>query len=182
MKFFILDTGFLSSLAKIDRLNLIKEEGFVIISFEAYKEIKNAGNYGYEFANKILNQIAFSESDLSAIKWILVAHPKGEELEWCERLLKKYPHLDIADVECIILGKRDPKYILLIDDRDAREVARKEGLECFDIPSFLEVCILRKKISKSELEEIFTLLKKKDFYEFNEDVKFFLLHLFEKEQ
>lgn len=93
-------------------------------------------------------------------------------------MLNKYPSLDLADVQGIIITKRNTQYILLMDDRDACEVAEKEGIEYYDLPSFLEYCILQGEISKTDLEEIFDLLKKRDFYEFKYEVKLYLQNLF----
>jgi len=60
---------------------------------------------------------------------------------------------------------------LLIDDRQALQVAKKEKIETYTLPVLIQYCKEEEIININEVKEIIKLLELKDHYKFQQDVK-----------
>ena len=64
-----------------------------------------------------------------------------------------------GEKECILLCKEKENSILLINDRRAREIAKRKGISTLNTSAFLLLCKIREK----------------DYFEFSEEEKRILL-------
>ena len=163
----VIDTCVLSSLAKIDRLDLLRKSfENLIITPSVVNEIEEVGEA--KFVNRIKEAFYFEK--IEEEKFIFVVSLSQKELQYAHKLKSEYG-LSIADSECIAVAKMR-KMLLLSDDKYLGKMAINEEVEhVFDLLTFLEACIVKAIIQKEELVEIVSLLKKRDFYEFSEDDK-----------
>lgn len=154
----IVDTSFLSSLFKINRLKLVKkhfEVEYVVIPNAVFEELSKT-----EFFTELIQFIAVNEDYLDERHWILV---KKAEIEIDEEKLGS------GEKEAISLAKKH-NALLLIDDRAARSVAKSEGVMTATLPEFLLDCKDAHSLSKDNILIIIGLLAEKDFYKFKKDV------------
>ena len=163
----VIDTCVLSSLAKIDRLDLLRKSfENIIITPSVVNEIEEVGEA--KFVKRIKEALYFEK--IEEEEFILVVSLSSKELQYAHKLKTEYG-LSIADSECIAVAKMG-KMLLLSDDKYLGKMAINEEVEhVFDLLTFLEACIVKGIIQKEELIEIVSLLKKRDFYEFSEDDK-----------
>ncbi len=70
----------------------------------------------------------------------------------------------------IAFAEKHRDVLLLIDDRTARTVAKREGIMTATLPEFLLDCKEAHSLSENELSAIVDLLEKKDFYKFERHV------------
>lgn len=164
----LVDTCILSSLAKIDRLDLLEivfKKHFCYITASVLKELDINKVAGFGFIDKIEEMISFNE----AKNKLCILAPGTKELEQAYRLSEKYK-LSVTDCECIVIAK-SKKSILLTDDSYLAKIALKEGVEkIFDLKSLIEACIIKGKIKqKSELNGIIESLRQKDNYIFSDN-------------
>lgn len=171
----VIDTCVLSSLAKIDRLGLLRTSFENIIATPSVvNEIEEVGET--EFVKRIKEALYFEE--IEEEKFILVVSLSSKELQYAHKLKTEYG-LSIADSECIAVAKVR-KMLLLSDDKYLGKMAINEEVGyVFDFVTFLEACIVKGIIQKEELIEIVSLLKERDFYEFSEDDRRELFSYFE---
>jgi predicted nucleic acid-binding protein len=154
----ILDTGFLSSLFKVGRLELVKkhfEEEYVVIPNAVFEELSKT-----EFFTELIQFIAVNEDSLNEKYWIFV---KKAEVEIDEEKLGN------GEKEAISLAKKH-NALLLIDDRAARSVAKSEDVMTATLPEFLLDCKDAHSLSKDDVSLIIELLAERDFYKFKNDV------------
>lgn len=149
----VIDTCILSSLAKIDKLYLlIKIFKNCWVTPSVLNELDENRIAGFRFIERIYELL---EED--KIQQIPI---NKEGLKDAHKLREEY-RLSLADCESIIACK-EQRDILLTD--------------------FIGTCIIKQAIKSSEeLQEIISLLKERDYYEFSESDKRYLLSLFEKE-
>lgn len=164
----IIDTCILSSLAKIDRLDLLDllfKKHFCYITPSILKELGTNKIAGFRFVEKIEEMVSFTD----AKNKICILSPESKELEQAYILKDRYK-LGLADCECIVLAK-SKNAILLTDDTYLGKVASQEGIkQVYDLKSLLEANIIAGKIKhRKELEEIIENLKQKDYYLFSEN-------------
>lgn len=155
----IVDTGFLSSLAKIDRLELITEF-FDAEEFSAptqvVDELKKSEVYDLISDNIIpedsegLIRTEIIEVDYSELDYSRERYGKGE-------------------IACIELAAEDD--IVLIDDRDAKELARQQGKSCYDLPTFLLTCKKKGLLDSDKMKDIVEELEEEDHYRFTEEIE-----------
>lgn len=163
----IVDTGFLSSLLKINKLKLILDalnaENIVIPS-TVYEELRKTKSF-----SDLLSMLAFSENDLSKERFILVKHV---DLERISQFFKpeKISGLGKGEISCMLLAKKFGGKVLM-DDRCAVKTAKEEGINVVSLPTFIVYCKNEGVLSKREVQQIINDLKKKDFYEFPREVK-----------
>ncbi len=171
----VIDTCVLSSLAKIDRLDLLRKSfENIIVTPSVVNEIERVG--GAKFAKRIKEALYFEK--IEGEEFIFVVPLSQKELQYAHKLKTEYG-LSIADSECIAVAKMRKK-LLLSDDKYLGEMAINEAVEhVYDLLTFLEACIVKGIIQKEELIEIVSLLKERDFYEFPEDGRKELLSYFE---
>ena len=171
----VVDTCVLSSLAKIERLDLLhKSFESIIATPSVVNEIEKFGEA--KFVKKIKEAQYFEEIEEG--EFIFVVSLNQKELSYAHKLKTKYG-VSIADSECIAIAKMR-REILLSDDKYLGKIALREEVEhVYDLLTFLEACIVKGMIQKAELIEIIALLRKRDFYKFSEDDKEELFSYFE---
>ena len=164
----LIDTCILSSLAKIDRLDLLNiffKKHFCYITPAILRELNANTIAGFKFALKIEELISFGDVE----NMVCILPPESRELEQAFILQEKYK-LSLTDCECIVLAK-SRNTILLTDDTYLGNVASKEGVgDVYDLKSVLEANIIEGEIgNRRELEGIIESLRQKDYYLFSED-------------
>ena len=165
----ILDTDFLSSFFKIKKIDLILKAlnlKHVVIPSTVYEELEKS-----KFFDEIVSLFAFKEKELSDRRFILVKNVDLSTLEGFKE--EETIILGKGELGCFVLGKN--KETILIDDSKARSVAKEKGLKVVSVPSFLLYCKRKSIVSLSELKQIVSDLRAKDYYEFSEDIKKTLL-------
>ncbi|OGY44151.1 MAG: hypothetical protein A2729_02510 [Candidatus Buchananbacteria bacterium RIFCSPHIGHO2_01_FULL_39_14] len=153
----IADTDFLSAFLKIDKLELVftaLETKEIVITQAVLDEIKQAP------VQEKLMQVIHSKDQKVIIR---------EVNEIFSQNFGK------GELESITLAK-ETNALLLMNDQKAAKFAESEGITTMDIPIFLLHCKTNKLISSKESKEIIELLKEKDYYEFNEEIKKILLN------
>lgn len=155
----IVDTGFLSSLAKIDRVELIVEffdsEEFSVPT-QVIDELKKSEVYDLvsdeiireESAGKI--RVEIIEIDYSQLDYSRGRYGKGE-------------------IACIELSSEED--FVLIDDRDAKRLAKQEGKNCYDLPTFLLSCKKKRILDNEEMQQILDGLENEDHYQFTDEME-----------
>lgn len=153
----ICDTDFLSSLLKIERLELVKD---------LFKE----ENLYIPIA--VLGEIAKTDliTDLLDRNWIKVKRVNYENLKKMESD-EDFKNLGSGEKECLILCKQFQDSMLLISDNKARGIAKGNNITALNISAFLLACKDVEILSSEDIATIIQDLKDKDFYEFSEDEK-----------
>lgn len=154
----VFDTGFISSLFKINSLELVKR----LFDVKA-ASIPNAVLIELSvsrFFKDFLSKVAPSYSDITDDRWIIVEDSKQIEDK----------NLGMGEREAISLAlSRDA--VLLIDDQAAKEKAIEIGVNAFDLDMFLQACKEKGLISQEEMKTIIRNLKEKDCYYFKNSVE-----------
>jgi len=163
----ILDTCVLSSLAKIDRLDLLHilfRKHFCYITPSILQELNTNKIAGFKFVDKIEKILSFTDVKNK----ICVLLPKSEELELAYTI-KDTHNLSLVDCECIVLA-RSRGAILLTDDTKLGNTALEEGIsKVYDLKDLLRANIVKGIINgRNELGEIIDILRRKDYYFFSE--------------
>ena len=155
----MVDTGFLSSLAKINRLELITEffdtDEFSVPT-QVIDELKDSEVY-----DMMSGQISREDSE-SIIRTEIIEIDYSQLGYSRERYGK-------GEIACIELSEDED--ILLIDDRDAKEMAKEEGKNCYDLPTFLLSCKKKGILNTEELEQIIADLENEDSYYFTDEIE-----------
>ena len=157
----IVDTGFLSSLYKINRLELIKNHfkvDYIVISNSTFIELSET-----KFFTELMRHITIDEDLLDEKYWILI---KKSDIKISDVRLGNGEKEAIS----IALVEKNQDALLLIDDRAARVVAKREGVMTATLPEFLLDCREARSLSKEELSVIIDLLGKRDLYKFKKNV------------
>lgn len=111
----------------------------------------------------LMQHIAIDKELLDEKRWILI---KKSDIRIIDKRLGdgEKEAISIAFAE----GRRD--VLLLIDDRTARTVAKREGIMTATLPEFLLDYKEAHSLSEKELSVIIDLLEKKDLYKFKRSV------------
>lgn len=115
----VVDTGFISSFLKIERVICIQEFfGFdeIVITQQVYDELKMCDVF-----NELINVIQDSK-----IKIRIKNLEEEDETEFKE-LLQKYPAIGKGELSITAIGKTK-NAIVLIEDRKAEKIAEYEGV------------------------------------------------------
>ncbi|MDY6789377.1 MAG: hypothetical protein SVV03_05460 [Candidatus Nanohaloarchaea archaeon] len=163
----IVDNNILSSLAKSDSLYLL-EELFenVYTTPEVIHEYHNEHIIGYMFVGKILEPASYGTENND--KWLTIITPSVKENKQKQQLLGR--QLSQADAECLAIAKsRNEK--LLTDDTALGTKAEKEGVNVYDLETFLLSCVQQQLIDKEEAERILKEIEDKDYYTFSTGFK-----------
>lgn len=158
----VFDTGFISSLFKIDRLNLVKKLFHVktaSIPNAVLKELTEA-----RFFKEFLSIVASSYSGITDERWIII-----EDCKPIEDI-----GLGMGEREAISLALTAGA-ILLMDDQIAKDKALELGVETFDMTMFLQACKEKGLVMQKEMKAILRDLKEKDGYEFKKSIEIKLL-------
>jgi len=154
----VLDTSFISSLFKINRLELVKRffgVKFIYIQNAVLRELSKS-----KFFAEFVSLIASSEDKVDENRWVVTLNALGIKDE----------KLGPGEMEAIALAK-DLNAVLLIDDRLARKAAEKKGVETFSLDMFLKACKTNGLIDIEDMKKIIKDLKEKHNYKFREDIK-----------
>ena len=169
----IIDTSIISSLAKINKLKMMRsifEDETILIVNEVVNELLVSKKKGYDFVDRILRVLAYEESELKEEKWILKKYPDDKISKMIDQLYDKYPYIHMCEIVSIAFAKQN-NATLLIDDRRALQVTKKENIETYTLPALIQYCKEKEIIKMNEVKEIIKLLELKDHYKFQEDVK-----------
>ena len=136
---------------KIDQIELISRLGRIFITVEVYEELSKCRFLIKPLVNEIHNgNIGLMESgDYS-------------------RLHKKYPRLGSGELS-VIFCARDK--IAFIEDREAENAGRDEGLKVYNIPEVLLAGKMKGIFKKTEIMQIIRELREKDGYVFKKDIE-----------
>lgn len=169
----IIDTSIISSLAKINKLKMMRsifEDETILIVNEVVNELLVSKKKGYDFVDRILRVLAYEESELKEEKWILKKYPDDKISKMIDQLYDKYPYIHMCEIVSIAFAKQN-NATLLIDDRRALQVAKKEKIETYTLPALILYSKEIEIIKMNEVKEIIKLLELKDYYKFQKDVK-----------
>ncbi len=154
----VFDTGFISSLFKINRLYLVKKLFNVkaaSIPNAVLIELTEA-----KFFKDFLSIVASNYSSIVDDRWIIVEESNSI----------KDVYIGTGEREAISLAlSRDA--VLLIDDQAAKEKAIEMGVKAFDLNMFLQACKEKGLIPQEEMKTIIRDLKEKDYYDFKNSVE-----------
>jgi len=156
----LIDADFLSSFLKIGRLALIKD------FFRAEKLYIPVAVFRELAKTTLVNDLLDEE---------YVQIVKVDERSF-GNFDKDFENLGIGEKECIALCKQFEKPMLLISDKKALQIAKKNNIAILNIPAFLLACKISKFLNSKEISQIITDLKIKDYYEFSKDERKRLLH------
>lgn len=154
-KVVVLDADFLSSFLKIGKLSLIRD------FFGVEKLHIPAAVFG-EIAKTKLAKELLNKSYIQ-IKNIDENSFRG--------FGKYFENLGRGEKECIALCKQFQNSLLLISDKKALDVAKRNQITVLNIPAFLFACKSTEFMNREELSQIIKDLKQKDYYEFNDEEK-----------
>lgn len=162
----IVDNNILSSLAKANRLDLLEklfEE--VRTTPEVMHEFRDEAIIGYEFVENVERVKTYSNNDE---RWLRIVPPTKQENEQKEKLTEKKEGISNADAECLSVAlNRDEA--LLTDDFRLGKVAKQNGIDVYDLETFLLACVKQKILYKpDEAKETIKKIEEKDFYTFSE--------------
>lgn len=175
----VVDNNILSSLAKVDRLELLKKFfDEVKTTPEVVEEFRNEKIEGYKFVERIDEVKTFEKA--TEEKWLSVSSLTDEENKEKERTLNADRSIGVADAECFVAAKKENE-ILLTDDRYLGEKAMSEGIEACDLETFLEACVGEEIINdSSDLRNMLKQLEERDYYSFSAGFKDKLFSMLEE--
>ncbi|GEM_PF-1622154 len=162
----IVDNNILSSLAKADRLELLKEcFKHIQTTPEVIHEFRDESIVGFDFVKRIEDVKTYSDKNA---RWLTVISLTREENELKDILIEEERGISHTDAECLSVAlKRDE--ILLTDDSKMGEIAIERGVEVYDLETLLLLSAKRGIIStKEEGEKIMEKIEERDYYIFSE--------------
>ena len=136
-------------IGKIEELKLLRV---------LYKEVKIPKAVYAEVVEKgkEKNEIdAFLVEEAINERWIKVEDLTSREIKDAEQLHEKFG-LSKGEGEAIILTQRFKQSTLLLDDSDARKIAKARGIKLSDTLIVPLEALVRKEISYSEFKQIFS--------------------------
>ena len=157
----ILDTDFLSSFLKIERLGLVKaffQVETLHVPLAVYREIAQTD---------LLPHLLTTE-------WIVVKRANKAAYEALYQD-EAFTVLGEGEQESMLLALDSTDAVLLMSDNQARRVARSRGIRVLNIPAFLLACKMAGLIEREEMAQTIRDLKEKDYYEFKHEVREALL-------
>ena len=157
----ILDTDFLSSFLKIERLGLIKaffQVESLHIPLAVYREIAQT-----DLLPRLL-----------ATKWIAVKQANKVAYEALYQD-EAFTTLGEGEQESMLLALDSTDAVLMMSDNQARRVAQAQGIRVLNIPAFLLACKMSGLIEREEMAQTIRDLKEKDYYKFKQEVREALL-------
>jgi len=157
----IIDTDFLSSFVKIERVEMIREFYRVSVASITGAVLRELSAAGLDRSIVGLPWISFRSVDANA----------------CDELQRRAlpTRLGQGELESIVLAQSTENSVLLISDSAARSVARREGVTCVDIPTFLLGCKMTDFLTREQIDEIIEELHLRDRYSFRQEVRSLLL-------
>ena len=152
----IIDNCILSSLSKIDRLDLLKDFNNLFTTPGVIEEALRSEN------TKIIESISSALDD-----WLIVKPIKKPQK--IPDIQSEYPALSYIDCELILLCK-EQKCILLTDDTKLINISENDfNIDTFDLFELLIALKYKKKIGAKEINKIVKDLENIDHYKFSKD-------------
>lgn len=136
---------------KISRIDLISRLGRIQITIEVYEELSKCRYLIKPLVDEI------QQGNIGLAKASDYSH-----------LQKRYPKLGEGELSVIASAKGK---IAFIEDRDAEDAAREEGLKVYNIPEVLLAGKMTGRFEKSEISEIISGLREKDGYVFKKEIE-----------
>lgn len=158
----LVDNNILSSLAKIDRLDLLQtlfDE--VATTPSVLDELQSDKVAGYSFVDRIDEIKRYNDG------WLHIRSPTEREIELTEEIVDA--SLSFTDAECIAVAESRNER-LLTDDAHAGEIASQRGeADVWDLALFIEACIKNGLIEdEAQLNTLIEDLRQQDFYRFSQ--------------
>ncbi|MDR5674258.1 hypothetical protein RH858_14105 [Halalkaliarchaeum sp. AArc-GB] len=154
--------GVLSSLAKIDRLELLPSVFETVETpSSVVDELDRAEVDGYEFVTRVDAVKSYNDG------WLEIVTPTGAELELADELGDHA--LSSTDARCLaIASRRDAR--LVTDDAHVGTRGQQLGVEVWDLVLLLQAAIHCDVIATTEeLSRLVEELRERDGYRFSED-------------
>ncbi|MFA1610050.1 hypothetical protein [Halobellus rubicundus] len=164
----VVDNNILSSLSKINRLNLLNKVFDQVSTIPSViEELHGGGVADSEFVGRI------EEKKSNNGGWLKIRSLTEEELEFAEKVIDN--SLSFTDAECIAAAKTQDK-ILLTDDKHVGEIASQNNIKVWDLKLFIQACIVKDLIeTQPQLDKLIQQLETEDNYQFTgqdrEDLK-----------
>lgn len=170
----LVDNNILSSLAKIERLELLNATfDTVSTTTGVIDELHRVSSEGYRFVDRIDTVKHYRGG------WLTVLSPTAEEMALAEDLLDS--SLSSIDSKCIAIAETR-ELRLMTDDGHVGERASQRGVEVWDLKLLIQVAVLQGQLaSKQELRTVITDLHEKGFYRFSSHDEQELYELFDTE-
>lgn len=154
--FVILDSDFLSSFLKIDRLDLVRafyQVTHLLIPPAVFREVSQT---------RLLERLAETP-------WLEVAAPGSQILTRVSPQIGAH-ELGAGELEAIALALEHPNSLLLTSDNRARREATRSGAQVVNIPAFLLACKVSGFLDRAQIAAIVRDLEEKDRYGFRQEV------------
>ena len=145
------DTDILSMLGKVGKIGLLEKifsDHLISITFEVYSELLTAKELGYDFVDNIF------EHDLDIIQLDIDLN----EFEIKINALRKIHH---GEFKSILLCKKHD-YIFVTNDKYAKHLCDKIGVNWLDIGTLLRMAYIKKIIEKDEILKIIREIEARD--------------------
>jgi len=150
------DTSIISSLAKIGRLEMLKEFSDVWTTAGVVEEIVDSD------ISSVIDPLSNSLND-----WVKTS--TVVDIQRIRKIQRDYPSLSYVDSGLMIFCQKNDA-ILLTDDRKMLDVAEQEfEIDTYDLCEIFIALKNRELISEEDIVDIIEDLKKKDRYEFSEE-------------
>jgi predicted nucleic acid-binding protein len=141
------DTNIISTFARIDQLDLLRQLFKVPqlhLTPGTYAELQKAVEVGCTFLEPVVEAIEQGQG------FELLTLTKDEALE----LTHLPTSLGAGEKESISVSRHRPKTTLLTNDKRARNYCRAESIPCLDLPELLRALWQRGVCSKQEVREL----------------------------
>jgi len=151
----ITDTDIISSLAKIDKIDLLRavfRNLEIQIPVGVYEELEKANELGYDFPKKI-----FKATETISLKDV--------ELKAYKEKMSEERNLDKGELQGIVIAKnRDMKF--LTNDNVARKEAKNNNIKTYNLAEVIRAAYLDGELNKEDVERLIKDLKQKDYFSF----------------
>ncbi|MCP4659434.1 MAG: hypothetical protein GY856_28840 [bacterium] len=156
-----LDSDFLSSFLKIERLPLVREfyqAETLLVPPAVYREVA----------------VTTLLPDLATMDWVKVETPESPQLIELSKN-EDYSSLGAGEREAIALANRREGSILLMNDKKASQCAEQFDVRTVNVPAFLLACKHSGFTETKTIQELVTSLQERDHYGFRKETLDFLL-------
>ena len=158
----LVDNNVLSSLAKIERLDLLAAVFDEVATTPAVlDELHSDSVAGYDFVNRIDDLKSYNGG------WLQIRSPTDAELALTDDIVDDT--LSFTDAECLAVAETRTERLLTDDAHLGTVAVQRAATEVWDLPLFLETCVTDGHIeTSSELSALLDDLRNRDYYRFAE--------------
>jgi len=157
----IVDNNILSSLAKIQRLDLLNQVFDTVSTIPSIiEELHHDQVTGADFVQRIDDRKQYNDG------WIEITPLQPETLELAEEIVDH--SVSLTDAECIAAAEHNDE-ILVTDDAHVGETAMQRDIRVWDLKLLLQACRHQTILTENETSEIITQLENRDGYLFSEE-------------